>query len=157
MCLYFNISTTQQCNENHLRSNKFKNVHLMLSTTDRNHNYIHPFVLDDQYHCKTIPFSILCLYHPKIITSFPFCFHRYYSDRGTCAKCYLSCHTCSGPRRDQCVKCPNDWQLAGGECHPECPEGFFKTPFGCQKCHHYCKTCSGKIFTHHHHHHFHLN
>ncbi|KAJ6642575.1 Furin-like protease 2, partial [Pseudolycoriella hygida] len=70
------------------------------------------------------------------------CAEGYYSDRGTCAKCYLSCHTCSGPRRDQCVKCPNDWQLAGGECHPECPEGFFKTPFGCQKCHHYCKTCS---------------
>lgn len=70
--------------------------------------------------------------------------HRYYSDRGTCAKCYLSCHTCSGPRRDQCVKCPKDWQLADGECHPECPEGFFKSAFGCQKCHHICKTCSGK-------------
>lgn len=68
----------------------------------------------------------------------------YYSDRGTCAKCYLSCHTCSGPRRDQCVKCPKDWQLADGECHPECPEGFFKSAFGCQKCHHICKTCSGK-------------
>lgn len=68
----------------------------------------------------------------------------YYSDRGTCAKCYLSCHTCSGPRRDQCVKCPKDWQLADGECHPECPEGFFKSEFGCQKCHHICKTCSGK-------------
>lgn len=75
---------------------------------------------------------------------FPSTFHRYYSDRGTCAKCYLSCHTCSGPRRDQCVQCPKDWQLAGGECHPECPEGFFKTEFGCQKCHHYCKTCEGK-------------
>lgn len=70
--------------------------------------------------------------------------YRYYSDRGTCAKCYLSCHTCSGPRRDQCVECPEGWQLAGGECHPECPEGFFKSEFGCQKCHHYCKTCSGK-------------
>lgn len=74
------------------------------------------------------------------------CIHScsYYSDRGTCAKCYLSCNTCSGPRRDQCVKCPEGWQLAGGECHPECPEGFFKTKFGCQKCHHYCKTCNGE-------------
>lgn len=71
--------------------------------------------------------------------------NRYYSDRGTCSKCYLSCATCSGPRRDQCVTCPKDWQLASGECHPECPEGFFKSEFGCQKCHHYCKTCSGKF------------
>lgn len=69
--------------------------------------------------------------------------NRYYSDRGNCEKCYLSCHTCSGPRRDQCVKCPKGWQLAGGECHPECPEGYYKTPYGCQKCHHYCKTCQG--------------
>lgn len=68
----------------------------------------------------------------------------YYSDRGSCVKCYLSCDTCSGPRRDQCVKCPPSWKLAAGECHPECPEGFFKTEFGCQKCHHYCKTCNGK-------------
>lgn len=69
--------------------------------------------------------------------------NRYYSDRGTCEKCYLSCATCSGPRRDQCVTCPKNWQLASGECSPECPEGFFKSEFGCQKCHHYCKTCSG--------------
>lgn len=78
-----------------------------------------------------------------IVVSYHTC--RYYSDRGTCAKCYLSCATCSGPRRDQCVTCPKDWQLASGECHPECPEGFFKSQFGCQKCHHYCKTCSGKF------------
>jgi hypothetical protein len=71
-------------------------------------------------------------------------FHSYYSDRGTCVKCYLSCDTCSGPRRDQCVTCPKDWKLAGGECHPECPEGYFKTEFGCQRCHHYCKTCDGE-------------
>lgn len=70
---------------------------------------------------------------------------RYYSDRGQCAKCYLSCKTCSGPRRDQCVTCPRGWQLAAGECHPECPEGFFKSNFGCQKCHHYCRTCKGKV------------
>lgn len=69
----------------------------------------------------------------------------YYSDRGQCAKCYLSCKTCLGPRRDQCVTCPRGWQLAAGECHPECPEGFFKSNFGCQKCHHYCRTCKGKL------------
>lgn len=73
-----------------------------------------------------------------------FSLYSYYSDRGSCVKCYLSCDTCSGPRRDQCVRCPNGWKLAAGECHPECPEGFFKTEFGCQKCHHYCKTCNGK-------------
>ncbi|KAH8385207.1 hypothetical protein KR200_005715, partial [Drosophila serrata] len=70
------------------------------------------------------------------------CADGYYSDRGICAKCYLSCHTCSGPRRNQCVQCPTGWQLAAGECHPECPEGFYKSEFGCQKCHHYCKTCN---------------
>ncbi|XP_043658322.1 furin-like protease 2 isoform X2 [Drosophila teissieri] len=70
------------------------------------------------------------------------CADGYYSDRGICAKCYLSCHTCSGPRRNQCVQCPAGWQLAAGECHPECPEGFYKSDFGCQKCHHYCKTCN---------------
>lgn len=69
----------------------------------------------------------------------------YYSDRGQCAKCYLSCKTCSGPRRDQCVTCPRGWQLAAGECHPECPEGFFKSNYGCQKCHHYCRTCKGTV------------
>ncbi|XP_066589847.1 furin-like protease 2 isoform X2 [Prorops nasuta] len=72
------------------------------------------------------------------------CAKGYYSDRGQCAKCYLSCKTCSGPRRDQCVTCPKGWQLADGECHPECPEGFFKSNFGCQKCHHYCRTCKGE-------------
>ncbi|XP_034935212.1 furin-like protease 2 [Chelonus insularis] len=72
------------------------------------------------------------------------CAPGYYSDRGQCAKCYLSCKTCSGPRRDQCVTCPQGWQLAAGECHPECPEGFFKSHFGCQKCHHYCRTCKGE-------------
>ncbi|XP_074107008.1 furin-like protease 2 isoform X1 [Cotesia typhae] len=72
------------------------------------------------------------------------CAQGYYSDRGQCAKCYLSCKTCSGPRRDQCVSCPQGWQLAAGECHPECPEGFFKSNFGCQKCHHYCRTCKGE-------------
>ncbi|KAG8225591.1 hypothetical protein J437_LFUL006683 [Ladona fulva] len=68
----------------------------------------------------------------------------YYSDRGICAKCYLSCMTCSGPRRDQCVVCPKGWQLAAGECHPECPGGFFKGEFGCQKCHHFCRFCKGE-------------
>lgn len=72
--------------------------------------------------------------------------NSYYSDRGSCVKCYLSCDTCSGPRRDQCVRCPSGWKLAAGECHPECPEGFFKTEFGCQKCHHYCKTCNGECW-----------
>ncbi|KZC04039.1 Furin-like protease 2 [Dufourea novaeangliae] len=72
------------------------------------------------------------------------CAQGYYSDRGQCAKCYLSCNTCSGPRRNQCVTCPRGWQLAAGECHPECPEGFFKSNFGCQKCHHYCRTCKGE-------------
>ncbi|XP_015590676.1 furin-like protease 2 isoform X3 [Cephus cinctus] len=72
------------------------------------------------------------------------CAQGYYSDRGQCAKCYLSCKTCSGPRRDQCVTCPKGWQLAAGECHPECPEGFFNSTFGCQKCHHYCRTCKGE-------------
>lgn len=70
-------------------------------------------------------------------------YSRYYSDRGICSKCYLSCMTCSGPRRDQCVSCPTGWQLAAGECHPECPEGFFKSEYGCDKCHHYCRTCKG--------------
>ncbi|XP_051169950.1 furin-like protease 2 isoform X1 [Leptopilina boulardi] len=72
------------------------------------------------------------------------CAEGYYSDRGQCAKCYLSCKTCSGPRRDQCVSCPTAWQLASGECHPECPEGDFRSKFGCRKCHHYCKTCKGE-------------
>jgi hypothetical protein len=35
-------------------------------------------------------------------------------------------------------------QLAAGECHPECREGFLKSDYSCQKCYHYCKTCSGK-------------
>lgn len=52
--------------------------------------------------------------------------------------------TCSGPRRDECVTCPRGWQLAAGECHPECPQGFFMSDFGCQKCHHYCRTCKGE-------------
>lgn len=39
------------------------------------------------------------------------------------------------------MTCPQSWKLAAGECHPSCPEGFFKTDFGCQKCHHSCKTC----------------
>lgn len=42
------------------------------------------------------------------------------------------------------MTCPTGWQLAAGECHPECPEGFFKSNFGCQKCHHYCRTCKGE-------------
>lgn len=43
----------------------------------------------------------------------------------------------------ECVQCPSNWQIANGECHPECPEGFYKSRFGCQKCHHYCKACDG--------------
>ncbi|KAL1453686.1 hypothetical protein WDU94_010006 [Cyamophila willieti] len=31
------------------------------------------------------------------------CANGYYSDLGACSKCYLSCMTCAGPRRDQCV------------------------------------------------------
>lgn len=72
------------------------------------------------------------------------CAQGYYSDLGTCSKCYLSCKSCSGPRRDQCVTCPRGWQLAGGECHPECPQGYFMDEFGCQKCHHFCRTCKGE-------------
>lgn len=67
----------------------------------------------------------------------------YYNEYGTCAKCFLSCMTCVGPRRDECVTCPQGWQLAAGECHPECPQSFFMSDFGCQKCHHYCRTCKG--------------
>lgn len=74
------------------------------------------------------------------------CDQGYYSDRGVCEKCYLSCESCSGPRQDQCVTCPPGWQLAAGECHSECPEGFYKTEFGCQKCHHYCRNCLGEFF-----------
>lgn len=89
------------------------------------------------HHCRSRHFS-----HQINILIIIF---SYYSDRGSCVKCYLSCDTCSGPRRDQCVQCPPGWKLAAGECHPECPEGFFKTDFGCQKCHHYCKTCNGEF------------
>nr|CAD7411542.1 unnamed protein product [Timema cristinae] len=55
-------------------------------------------------------------------------------DHGVCAKCYMSCRTCSGPDKSHCVSCPNEWQLAGGECSPVCPGGFFLSRFGCQRC-----------------------
>nr|CAD7461034.1 unnamed protein product [Timema tahoe] len=59
---------------------------------------------------------------------------RYYSDQGVCEKCYLSCTTCSGPRKDHCIDCPQGWKLAAGECQPECPEGFYSSNFGCNRC-----------------------
>lgn len=71
------------------------------------------------------------------------CARGYYSDRGHCARCYISCETCSGPGHDQCVDCPPGWQLAAGECRPDCPAGFYKTDYGCQKCHHSCHNCAG--------------
>ncbi|VVD04240.1 unnamed protein product [Leptidea sinapis] len=52
----------------------------------------------------------------------------YYADRGSCSKCYISCRTCSGPRRDQCASCPSGWKLAAGECHPECPQDKRRLP-----------------------------
>lgn len=64
-----------------------------------------------------------------------------------CARCYISCETCSGPGHDQCVACPRGWQLAAGECRPDCPEGFYKTEYGCQKCHYSCRNCLGKTLS----------
>lgn len=108
-------------------------------------------IVNFRHYCRVCIDRVCASLHRDVAQLIPPPIHpppsrSYYSDRGTCAKCYLSCHTCSGPRRDQCVKCPKDWQLADGECHPECPEGFFKSAFGCQKCHHICKTCSGKCY-----------
>lgn len=73
------------------------------------------------------------------------CARGYYSDRGICTRCYISCATCSGPGHDQCVDCPPGWQLAAGECRPDCPDGFYKTVYGCQKCHHSCRNCAGQL------------
>ncbi|XP_065170470.1 furin-like protease 2 isoform X2 [Atheta coriaria] len=71
------------------------------------------------------------------------CATSFYSDRGVCARCHMSCDTCSGPGHDQCVTCPPQWQFAAGECRPDCPEGFYKTDYGCQKCHYSCRNCPG--------------
>lgn len=72
------------------------------------------------------------------------CSVGYYSDKGICERCYMSCRTCSGPGEDQCVTCPAGWQLLAGECRPYCPEGFYKTMYGCQKCHYSCNNCVGE-------------
>ncbi|CAH2049213.1 unnamed protein product, partial [Iphiclides podalirius] len=71
------------------------------------------------------------------------CAPGYYPDDGICSKCYLSCQTCTGPRRDQCASCPPDWRLAAGECRPECPQNFFTWGDSCRRCHHYCQDCHG--------------
>ncbi|CAG2060640.1 unnamed protein product [Timema podura] len=84
-----------------------------------------------------------CLHTCQSCTSRVNCTH-YYSNHGVCAKCYLSCMTCSGPDKTHCVSCPDEWQLAGGECSPMCPGGFFLSRFGCQRCHPYCQTCAGE-------------
>lgn len=73
------------------------------------------------------------------------CADGYYNDRGGCSRCYISCQTCSGPRRDQCVRCPTGWQIAAGECRPECPAGFYRGAYNCQRCHHSCRNCKGKL------------
>ncbi|KAI4500921.1 hypothetical protein M0802_004132 [Mischocyttarus mexicanus] len=89
---------------------------------------------DDGYYSvaqPSRPICVPCLHTCKSCVSRLNC-TAYYSDRGQCAKCYLSCKTCSGPRRDQCVTCPTGWQLAAGECHPECPEG--EGPLECTSC-----------------------
>lgn len=75
------------------------------------------------------------------------CTKGYYSDRGVCLSCHLSCATCSGPRPDQCVTCPPKWHLANGYCKAECPKGYYRNEYGCHKCHQYdtfCNNCIGK-------------
>jgi hypothetical protein len=73
------------------------------------------------------------------------CAAGYYSDKGVCSRCYMSCKTCSGPGHNQCVNCPEGWQLLSGECRPDCPEGYYKTEYGCQKCHYSCRNCIGSL------------
>lgn len=72
------------------------------------------------------------------------CAAGYYSDKGQCQRCYMSCKTCSGPMQNECVACPAGWQLMAGQCRPTCPEGYYKTDFGCQKCYYSCRDCPGK-------------
>lgn len=56
----------------------------------------------------------------------------------------MSCRTCHGPGRADCVSCPSRWRLVNGECLSECPAGYYETEGGgCMKCFKGCQDCKG--------------
>ncbi|XP_039291694.1 furin-like protease 2 [Nilaparvata lugens] len=147
----------KNCHSNHhhmLLCNNANNLQSLLFKEQRSkHRFAEPHQAPNQYGRPHTGTSQNAAHHAPLLVSarylcrlllLPHRNRQYYNDVGTCSKCYLSCMTCSGPRRDQCVTCPQGWQLAAGECHPECPQGFFMSQYGCQKCHHYCHTCKGE-------------
>ncbi|KAM4616792.1 proprotein convertase subtilisin/kexin type 5-like [Polymixia lowei] len=64
-----------------------------------------------------------------------------------CEPCHRACHTCGGPKYDDCDSCEKGFTLKGGECLDDqqsasCPDKHFVNHEGeCEQCHPSCKTC----------------
>ncbi|KAI2798926.1 peptidase S8 [Blomia tropicalis] len=61
------------------------------------------------------------------------------------SNCYENCKVCTGPKRNDCLICNDDFRLLNGACIDDnCPDGFYlkQTRSECSSCHHSCRTCA---------------
>ncbi|XP_023259062.1 proprotein convertase subtilisin/kexin type 5 [Seriola lalandi dorsalis] len=75
------------------------------------------------------------------------CSLRSYMDQnGECQQCYKLCQHCSGPGKDNCLRCNEPHFLLNSTCVKECPVGYYaedKDERVCERCHFSCKSCVG--------------
>ncbi|TPX51840.1 hypothetical protein SeLEV6574_g00005 [Synchytrium endobioticum] len=74
------------------------------------------------------------------------CPSGYYSDSGTCRKCFPDCATCTGSTFRHCSSCANSWDVlsATGACVDGLPTGQYKTVNQTwSACYSGCASCRG--------------
>ena len=70
-----------------------------------------------------------------------------YKDQDRCLPCHGSCHSCSGPSKEDCLSCPPGTRLRDYSCQ-SCSLGYYfegRISNKCQRCHTSCSTCSGPL------------
>ncbi|KAM8872819.1 proprotein convertase subtilisin/kexin type 5 [Synchiropus picturatus] len=74
------------------------------------------------------------------------CPRGYWGDRRRCKRCYSSCESCSGSRRDQCTACISGYHLTEGTntCTAFCGDGFYldHDTNMCRRCSESCLRCT---------------
>uniref|UniRef100_A0A8C8ST95 Proprotein convertase subtilisin/kexin type 6 n=1 Tax=Pelusios castaneus TaxID=367368 RepID=A0A8C8ST95_9SAUR len=81
----------------------------------------------------------------------PECQPGMYFSKGArkCERCHLSCQTCAGPGKEECIQCAKDFHLHEWRCVPACSQGFYAEevpglPYKvCTRCDDNCSSCEG--------------
>ncbi|KAM4602371.1 proprotein convertase subtilisin/kexin type 6 [Polymixia lowei] len=85
------------------------------------------------------------------MTCVPECSNRtfFHLEEMTCSPCHTSCWTCTGPGKEECIQCAQDYLQQGWRCVQTCAPGYYSGEAAgfpqkmCHKCEENCLNCDG--------------